>query len=89
MRSFEIPGVGGIMVAPKTTEHNMYFQDGRTAFLYTNVKDCARIVKDLLSLTEEDALKLRNNAHTDSISLGYTYADRSRQALKEIQKLYE
>ena len=32
MRSFEVPGVGGIMVAPDTKEHRIFFEVGKEIF---------------------------------------------------------
>jgi len=34
MRTFEVPGVGGIQVAPFTKEHNLFFEEGKEIFLY-------------------------------------------------------
>ncbi len=38
MRSFEVPGIGGIMLAPATTEHRIFFSDGKEAFLFADEK---------------------------------------------------
>lgn len=89
MRSFEVPGVGGIMVAPDTDDHHLYFKDGEEVFLYKGVEDCAVTIKKLLSTRVEDANLFRQNARQRSVSSGYSYKDRARQLwnyLKTLQK---
>jgi spore maturation protein CgeB len=87
MRSFEIPGVGGIMLAPDTTEHRMYFQEGRNVFLFSDVGSCVNQVKNLLKLPKYEAEKIRDEARLFSVKSGYTYKDRAGQALKAIQSI--
>ncbi|MEJ7676458.1 MAG: glycosyltransferase [Segetibacter sp.] len=87
MRSFEVPGVGGIMVAPNTIEHNLYFENQKEIFLYNSVIDCSKTIRELLSFSSTEADSIRQNARTRSIASGYTYKDRAKQLLIELQKL--
>lgn len=82
MRTFEIPGIGGIQVAPDTPEHRMFFDDGREIFLYRNVADCIGVIQSLLQLPVAEAGVLRVNARARSIKSGYTYHDRAVEARK-------
>jgi len=77
MRTFEVAGVGGIMVAPDTTEHRLFFENRKEAFYFKNVSDCAKIIKNLLELPKEEAEKIRMAARERSVQSGYSYKDRT------------
>jgi spore maturation protein CgeB len=87
MRTFEIPGIGGIMVAPDTTEHRLFFEDKKEAFFFKGVDDCADIIKQLLSADDETAAKYRIYARKRSLLSGYRYKDRARTVFKTFEKL--
>lgn len=78
MRTFEVPGIGGIMVAPDTEDHRVFFKDGEEIFLYKDVAECAVIIRNLLNIKFEEANKLRKNARKRSLSSGYSYKERAR-----------
>jgi len=88
MRSFEVPGIGGIMVAPDTTEHRLFFEDGKEAFLFKDVQHCARQINDLLNYPVAAADEIRSAARIRSVSSGYSYKDRAGLVLKTIQDLH-
>ena len=81
MRSFEIPGVGGIGLYPDTPDHRDYWKEKDIIFLYKSVDDCIEKANYLLNLSKEDALKIRNHARTHSIKEGHSYAQRAQQVL--------
>ena len=78
MRSFEIPAVGGIMIAPDTSEHRMFFEDGKEIFLFKNSGECAEKINYVMSLPASEADKIRHNARNRSINSAYSYKDRSK-----------
>jgi len=88
MRSFEVPGIAGIMVAPDTTEHRLFFEDGNEVFLFKDVQHCAGQINDLLQYPSDGADEIRKAARNRSLSSGYSYKDRAEFALKTIQQLY-
>jgi len=88
MRSFEVPGVGGIMLAPATTEHHLFFRDGEEVSLFDSVNDGIRKAKSLLELDMEAAGRMRYMARKRSLESGYTYQQRTKFALQEIRNLY-
>src|SRR5258708_9019209 len=51
MRSFEVPAIGGIMLAPDTKEHRIFFEEGKEGFLYKGVIECMRLARKLFELT--------------------------------------
>jgi spore maturation protein CgeB len=89
MRSFEVPGVGGILLAPATPDHQMYFEPNCEIFLYTDIEESITQIKKILALSVNDANAIRMRARQYSILSGYTYKDRSKQLLQQIHKLYK
>ena len=87
MRTFEVPGVGGIMIAPDTQEHRMFFQSKVEAFFFETVADCAGQILKILQLSVEEANKIREGARYRSLTSAYTYKDRAEQALVHMQQL--
>lgn len=81
MRTFDIPGVGGIEVAPYTDDHERFFKDGEEIFLYRDVEHCVNIINELLSSSAETVLRYRGAARAASIERKYSYKDRSKQVV--------
>ncbi|MDP4148456.1 MAG: glycosyltransferase [Bacteroidota bacterium] len=88
MRTFEVPAIGGIMLAPDTTEHRIYFTDKEEIFLYRDAADCAERCRYLLDLPRPDADRIRENARRRSLTSGYSYEARAKQFLEQIQSFY-
>ncbi len=87
MRTFEVPGVGGIMLAPDTADHRSFFKDGKEAFFFGTFEDCVSQVEKILALPTADANLVRTAARERSIAGGYRYKDRAKQALKILNTL--
>jgi spore maturation protein CgeB len=88
MRSFEVPGVGGIMLAPATTEHRMFYSNKEEAFLFRDAEEAISMAGELLALDKGEAGDIRQNARLRSINSGYTYLERVRGAIRELRGLY-
>jgi spore maturation protein CgeB len=88
MRSFEVPGIGGIMLAPATTEHRMFFRDGEEAYLFSEIEECIQKAQHILTLGREEADRIRDNARKRSLADGYTYRQRVKKATLELKDLY-
>jgi spore maturation protein CgeB len=86
MRSFEIPGIGGIQLAPDTPEHRMFFEPGREIFLFRTVDECAEQVRRLIELPAAEAMEIRQRARKRSLDSGYSYRDRAQTVLTTIQQ---
>ena len=86
MRSFEVPGVGGIMLAPDTPEHRMFFKDKEEVFLFTSAEECTRLVFFLIGLGKIETNEIRERARARSLKEGYSYKDRSLQVLEVFKK---
>lgn len=87
MRSFEIPAIGGIMIAPDTPEQRMFFENEKEIFLFKNLSQCKERINHVLNLSADDANKIRNNARHRSTSSGYSYKDRAKTVYETFQKL--
>jgi spore maturation protein CgeB len=62
MRSMEIPGCGGLMLAPKTKDHLAFFEEGKEAFFYENSAQLISQVKIMFELEDSAVQKMRLNA---------------------------
>ena len=89
MRSFEVPGIGGIMLAPDTTEHRMFFENEKEVFLFSDSINCVEQVKKIISLSKFQANQIREAARNRCLNSGYSYRDRTLYALKEIRSFFE
>jgi spore maturation protein CgeB len=87
MRSFEIPGIGGIQLAPDTPEHRLFFTEGNEIFLYKDIEDCRKKAEALLVMPTKDAQQIRIKALQRSVNSGYCYRSRAASALKEMSNL--
>jgi hypothetical protein len=79
MRSFEVTGMGGIMLAPATPDHATYFLPGEEIFLYSDVQDAIRQARGLLTLSAGEAGAIRRKVRQRSLDSGYSYLGRARQ----------
>lgn len=64
MRSIEVPGCGGIMLAPRTRDHEAFFEEGKEAFFYNDIIDLLSKAKNILELGHMDAMLLRKKAYS-------------------------
>ena len=87
MRTFEIPAVGGIQLAPDTPEHRLFFHDDKEIFLYNNSRECVDKINKVLAFSPEQAKEIRLNARNRSVNSGYSYRHRSLQALETMKGL--
>ena len=87
MRTFEVPGIGGIQLAPNTKEHRLFFEPDKEIFLYTTLEECVTKIDYLLSLTTEQANEFRVFAREAAINQKHSYKDRAVQVLQTLKTL--
>jgi spore maturation protein CgeB len=87
MRTFEIPGIGGIQLAPKTKEHDLFFEADKEIFLYNTLDECINKINYLLSLTNEQANQYREFAREVCIKNKHSYKDRALQVMAILKTL--
>ncbi|MBM3917816.1 MAG: glycosyltransferase [Sphingomonadales bacterium] len=72
MRSIEVPGCGGIMLAPRTKDHEAFFEEGKEAFFFVDVKELVVQAQKLLELDDINANSLRMKA-SSRVEKNYLY----------------
>ena len=78
MRTFEIPAIGGIQLAPDTIEHRAFFEPGKEIFLYRGIEESISQINTLLAINLDKAKVLRLAARNRIIKSNYSYKERSR-----------
>ena len=87
MRSFEVPAIGGIMLAPRTKEHLQFFDEDKEAFYYKDYNEAVVKINHLLSLQQVEANKIRDAARTRSINNKYDYKSRSEFVIEVLRDM--
>jgi len=87
MRTFEMPALGCIMLAPSSEEHSTFFKEGVEAFFYDSDKDMLLKCQYLLALGKKDAYKIKKAAYERSVQSAYSYQDRAKFAFERISEL--
>ena len=87
MRSFEVPGIGGIMLAARTTDHIQFFEEGKEAFFYDSVTTAASTIQQILQFPFDQADSIRISARNRSLNSQYSYQDRTMLVLKIIKDI--
>jgi len=64
MRSIEIPGAGGVMLAPKTADHLAFFVLGDEIFVYTDTESLINETQRLLNLDKSKVEEIRKRARS-------------------------
>jgi spore maturation protein CgeB len=81
MRSFEVPGCGGIMLAEDTREHRLFFDEPDEAFFFTSRDELFTKAKHLLSLPAHEADGIRTLARAATRDCSYGHRARAAQGL--------
>lgn len=89
MRSFEVPGIGGIMLAPDTSEHQSFFKNNEEAFFFTNFDNCIENISSILSLASEKANEIRTAARNRCLNSGYDYHSRTIEVKAQLELLFQ
>lgn len=88
MRTFEVAGIGGIGLFPRTPDHETFFKENKEVFLYNNIEDCIVKAKEILAMPAHQAAEVRRSMRERAVRSGYSYKDRVFtlvEMLKQIQ----
>lgn len=86
-RTFEVPGVGGILLSPVSEEQKSYFAENREMFFYKDINDLAKVANEICSMSDEEIESIRSAARQRSILSGYSYKERAKIAFDSFKNL--
>jgi hypothetical protein len=87
MRTFEVPAIGGIMLAPDTPEHRSFFRHTEEIFLFTEFDNCLQEIEVILKMSQQQVDEIRNAARRRSITSGYSYQARAMEVMTKLNQL--
>lgn len=80
MRTFEVPGYGGLLLGDRTEEQMLFFEDGKEALFYDCKEELASHIS-FISNNPASVRRMKGAAHQRAMRSGYSYTDRSRQLM--------
>lgn len=87
LRTFEVPAVGGILLAPDSPEHREFFVEGREAFYFADPDEMLAKAQRLLAMPADEAADVRVAARQRILEIRAHFDDRANSLLAEIMKL--
>ncbi len=86
-KSFEIAASGGVLLAEATAEHLSVFEQGKEALFFTDLADCARLIREYLPKPEARA-EIAQAGHRRAVEAGYSNDERLRQAMDTVRSRF-
>jgi spore maturation protein CgeB len=87
MRTFEIPAVGGIQLAPYSPEQESFISRDKEIFFYNNGAEMIGQIKKLMNDPADEISVKREASRLRSLKSGYSYRDRSETVYRSFQSL--
>lgn len=84
MRSFEVPGYGGVLISQRTGEQQELFEENKEAVYFETVEEL-RDKLEYLFKHEATVQSIKKAAYHRSVRSNYCYDQRSRQLLQRLQ----
>jgi glycosyltransferase involved in cell wall biosynthesis len=85
MRSIEIPGAGGVMLAPKTADHLAFFTLGEEIFVYGDTEILISETQRLLNLDKSEVEQIRKSARR-TVLKEFTYKVQTQRILSIVNE---
>lgn len=85
MRTFEVPGYGGLLISQFTEEQACFFEPNKEAIYFSSIEELNDKM-DYLKKTPEEVNKIKINAFNRSIKCDYSYNNRAKQMSDYIRK---
>jgi len=89
MRTFEIPGVGGIMLSERTEEQLNFYSENKEAFYFSNYNQLIVKAKMILELPKESTNEIRKAAFMRTKSSRYYYENKLDSLLQHVKMSME
>jgi len=83
-RSFEIPAIGGFMLADRTEDHQEFFEEGKEAEYFASDEEFRAKAKYYLD-NECARVRIARAGHERCMTSGYSYDDRIRVVMSELK----
>lgn len=84
-RSIEIPACGAFMLAERTGEHRLHFNDGEEVVFFDGTAELVQAVQKYLG-AEEDRRRIAEAGRARCVVSGYAYDDRLRELLTLLEQ---
>jgi spore maturation protein CgeB len=82
MRSIEVPGCGGIMLAPQTSDHDSFFIENHEVFFYSDIVQLIEKANKILVLDNTTSQMIRKNAINKVVSR-FSYQELTKKFITE------
>lgn len=82
-RSMEIPSLGGLLCAERTSEHVAFYREGEEAVFWSDAAECARVCLDLLA-DEPRRLRIAERGRQRSLDNGHTSENLIRKTIEAL-----
>ena len=79
-RTMEVPAAGGVLLAERSSEHRLLFEEGVESLYWKNATDCAELARHMLS-SESWLAAIRTDGHQRLAEVGVGNEDVVRHAL--------
>jgi spore maturation protein CgeB len=85
MRTFEVPGYGGLLLSNRTEEQCAFFEDKKEAFFFDSITELRDIIQ-FLKKNKAVVQKVKMNARERSVKADYSYRKRAMEMIKVIKE---
>lgn len=87
MRTFEMPALGCLMLAPRSKEHLALFEERIEAVFYGNDQELVEQAKQLLKLNSQKINDFQVMAYQRSVNSDYSYSNRAKKVYQLFEQL--
>ena len=85
MKTFEIPGYGGLMLTDRTKEQNEFFKENKSCYMYKGIFELNKKI-DYIINNPKEASKVRINGHKKARE--HNYINRAKFLVKTVDEFY-
>ena len=86
-RTFEVPGVGGVLLTEFSEEQSHLFDENREIFMFKDFEDLVNKANAILNMGNKDILEVRDRCRDKSIANGFNYESRTNIVINEFIKI--